>query len=125
MEKNIRRLPDSEWEVMQAVWACTPPVSRLDMEPYLKNDPPMALTTLLTLLSRLEEKGFLKIEKMGRSSRYIPLIGQQEYLASQSKRFFEKFCGGNASVFANALCDSGLSKEELSQIRSLLERELL
>jgi len=125
MEKNIRRLPDSEWEVMQAVWACTPPVSRLDMEPYLKNDPPMALTTLLTLLGRLAEKGFIQIERSGRSSRYIPLIGQQEYLASQSKRFFEKLCGGNMSVFANALCDSGLSKEELAELRSLLEREHL
>ena len=35
MTHAIRRLPDSELEVMQAVWACTPPVSRADIEAKL------------------------------------------------------------------------------------------
>ena len=33
MRKNIRRLPDGELEVMQAIWACEPPVS-LIMIPF-------------------------------------------------------------------------------------------
>lgn len=85
----------------------------------------MAMTTLLTLLTRLSEKGFLTIEKKGRRSYYTPCVSQEEYLASQSKNFFEKLCGGNLSTFANALCDSGLTKEELAELRSLLERGFL
>ena len=125
MEKNARRLPDAELEVMQAVWACTPPVARADMEILLKDTRPMATTTLLTLLTRLAEKGFLKIEKEGRSARYIPLVSRQEYLAEQSGRFFQKLCGGSVSAFATALCDSGLTKEELAELRDLLERDAL
>ena len=34
-------------------------------------------------------------------------ISQEDYLAAQSKTFIEKLCGGNLSVLANALCDSG------------------
>ena len=125
MKNTIRRLPDAEQEVMQAIWACTAPVARTDIEQILFKTHPMAMTTLLTLLTRLAEKGFISIEKDGRRSYYTPLISQQDYLASQSSRFIKKLCGGNLSVFANALCDSGLTKDEIAQLRSLLERDEL
>ena len=122
MKDKIRRLPDAEQEVMQAIWACEVPAARTDIEEILFKTHPMALTTLLTLLTRLSEKGFITIEKNGRRSYYTPCVTQEEYLASQSKNFFEKLWGGNLSIFANALCDSGLSKEELAELRTLLER---
>ena len=60
-----RRLPDTELEVMQAVWALGGPALRAEIDEILRKKHPMAQTTLLTLLSRLAEKGFLKIEKNG------------------------------------------------------------
>lgn len=125
METTIRRLPDAELEVMQAVWACEPPAARADIHEILKDTHPMALTTLLTVLTRLSDKGFLRIQKEGRSARYIPLVSRQDYLAQQSRRFVEKVCGGSLPAFAAALCDSGLTKEELAQLRALLERNEL
>ncbi|MDO5416709.1 MAG: BlaI/MecI/CopY family transcriptional regulator [Lachnospiraceae bacterium] len=121
----IRRLPDAELEVMQAVWACTPPASRTDIDEKLKLTHPMALTTLLTVLTRLAEKGFIQIEKAGRSARYLPLVRKEDYLAQQSRNFLEKLCGGSLSTFASALCSSGLSREELDELRDLLERDAL
>lgn len=121
----MRRLPDAELEVMQAIWACEAPVSRADIDAILKDTHPMALTTLLTLLTRLSDKGFIKIEKVSRRAKYYPLVSQQEYLAQQSNRFLQKLCGGSLSVFATALCDSGLTKEELAELRSLLDKEEL
>lgn len=125
MKNGIRRLPDAEQEVMQAIWACTAPAARMDIEKILFQTHPMALTTLLTLLTRLSEKGFITIEKNGRRSYYTPCVSREDYLASQSKSFFEKLCGGNLSVFANALCDSGLTKDEIAELRTLLERDEL
>ncbi len=125
MDKTIRRLPDAELEVMQAVWACEAPVARADIDAKLKGTHPMALTTLLTVLTRLADKGFVRIEKQGRSARYIPLVRREEYLAQQSRRFLEKLCGGSLPAFAAALCDSGLSRQELAELRRLLERDEL
>lgn len=125
METTIRRLPDAELDVMQAIWACEPPVSRADINKILKNTHPMALTTLLTVLTRLSEKGFVQIQKEGRSARYIPLITRRDYLAQQSRRFVQTVCGGSLPAFAAALCDSGLTKEELALLRELLERGAL
>ena len=122
MDNQIRRLPDTELEVMQAVWACTPPVPRAEIETALKDTHPMALTTLLTLLGRLADKGFLRIEKAGRGSRYTPLVSREDYLAQQSKRFVDQLCRGSIPAFASALCSSGLTREELAELRRLLER---
>jgi len=122
MIREIRRLPDAELEVMQALWDCDPPASRADIEAILFPNHPMAMTTLLTLLTRLGEKGFLKAEKLGRGKGYTPLVSRQDYLAAQSRRFVDKLCGGSISAFAAALCGSGLSKEELAQLRALLDR---
>ena len=125
MNGELRRLPDAELEVMQAVWDCHSPVARADIEERLFKTHPMAMTTLLTLLTRLAEKGFLRIEKLGRASRYIPLVSRENYLSVQSKRFVDKLCGGSIPTFATALCNSGLTKEELAELREMLERGTL
>ena len=52
-------------------------------------------------------------------------MSREEYLAEQGRRFFRTLCGGNLSTFASALCDSGLSKEELATLRDLLDRDAL
>ena len=122
---DMRRLPDAELEVMKAVWDCEPPVSRSELEHILKDSHPMAPTTLLTLLSRLAERGFVRADKAGRGALYTALVSRKEYLAGQSRSFLDKLCGGSLSVFAAALCDSGLSREELDELRALLERNEL
>ena len=105
---TTRRLPDGELAVMQALWDLEPPVTSGELQQQLKESHPMALTTLLTVLTRLADKEFVKIEKEGRSSRYFPLITRE-----------------SLSAFAAALCDSGLTREELDELRDLLERGTL
>ncbi len=121
MENTIRRLPDTELEVMQAIWDCVPPVSRADIETIIYKNHPMAETTLQTLLSRLTEKSFLTVKILRRKKYYTPLVSRHDYQVSQSKSFFQKVCGGNLSAFANALCEGGLTREELAELRVLLE----
>ena len=120
-KKTIKKLPDAELSVMQAVWSCEKEATRQEIESHLGKDHNQALTTLLTELSRLADKGFLKVTKNGRSNLYRPLVARDEYLAAQSKSFVENLCGGNMSVFANALCDSGISKEDLAELTALLQ----
>ena len=67
MTRDVKRLPDAELAVMQALWACEAPAGRSDLEGILQGTHPMAATTLLTLLSRLADKGFVRSEKLGRS----------------------------------------------------------
>ena len=125
MSNAIKRLPDSELEVMQAVWRCTPPASKDDIRRRMGDSHPMAETTLLTFLSRLTDKGFLSVELKHRKKYYTPCVSQEDYLAAQSKRFLDQLCGGSIPTFAAALCNSGLTNEELAELREMLERGTL
>ena len=120
--KDLLRLPDSELTVMQSVWEHPAPVTRADIEKDMQSVHPMAQTTLLTLLSRLTDKGFVALEKVGRMSVYTPLVSKRDYLAAEGNRFFKKLCSGSMNSFAAALCDSGLSREDIEELRALLER---
>ncbi len=122
---EIRRLPDAELAVMQALWTLDGPGTRAQIGSGLGEGRGMAPTTLLTLLSRLAERGFVAVDRSERSALYTPLVSREEYLAAQSRSFIDKLCGGKVSVLAAALCDSGLSREEIAELRGLLERDEL
>lgn len=119
--EEIKRLPESELEIMQIIWKKCAPVSRVDIEQALQETHPLAPTTILTLLTRLCEKGFLSLKKEGRSNLYEPLITEKEYLAAESRSFLDRVFHGSVASFATALCDSGVTKEELEELRRLLE----
>ena len=119
---EFKRLPESELEIMQIVLLSTPPVSRSVVENELAVSHRLAPTTILTLLTRLCDKNFLAIEKKGRTNYYTPLVTEREYLASESRNILDRLYGGSLTTLATALCDSGISKEELKELHDLLER---
>lgn len=123
MDYTINKIPDAELEIMQVIWDCTPPVSRATIEQGLEDKHRLAPTTILTLLSRLVDRGALVIEKQGRSNAYTPVFSRGDYLASQSHRFLHKLCGGDIHVLASALCSSGLSRDEVAELRRLLDED--
>lgn len=121
MNKDIRRLPDSELELMQIIWDLEPPLSRQDIEKKLPPDRPLAPTTVLTFLDRLREKGFLRAERRGKTNYYTPLVSRREYLARESRGVLDRLFGGSVSAFATALVDGGVSREEIQRLQELLE----
>lgn len=122
MKNKTIKLPEAELEVMQQLWNLKPPVSRQLLEEKMKEVRPIAQTTLLTFITRLANKGAIKIEKVGRSSQYTPLISKEEYVAMESESFIDKICGGSISVLASGLRDSGISEEDLEELQALLKK---
>ncbi len=123
MGRDISRLPDAELDIMQALWSLGGPAKSKEIEEALSGIHPMAVTTMLTLLSRLESKGFVSVARNGRTGVYSPLVSEAEYLASQSRRFVDKLCRGSITAFAAALAGSGISDEDLEELRRLLEEK--
>ena len=121
MKQNYSKLPDGELEVMMAIWKCQIPAEREEILSNMNKDTLPAITTLLTILTRLNDKGYIRIIKNGRRSCYIPIVSHQEYLSMQSRSFLERLCDGRISLFANALCDCGLTKQELKELAKRIE----
>lgn len=123
--KEMTALPDGELEIMQIVWQCQPPVSRSIIEEKLKKEKYLAPSTILTFLTRLCDRGFLRSERHGRMNLYTPLISKRDYLAKESRRMLERLYGGSISAFAVSLCDSGITKDEIETLRKMLEEDTL
>ena len=117
-----RRLPDAELEVMQALWSQTQyPVTTAELLPRLAEHQ-WQTATLLKLLSRLEDRGFVAREKAGRGNRYRPLVRREEYLAAESRSFLERLHGGSLPSLVASLMESrSLSEQEVAELEAILK----
>lgn len=125
MNNKKKRLPDGELEIMQIIWKNTPPVARSTIEKELGDERQLAPSTILTFLTRLCEKGFLSSERKGRTNYYTPLVSERDYLAVESRNILNRLYGGSLANFASALCDGGVSRADIEELRELLERGML
>lgn len=119
----MQRISEAEMELMQVIWNNKNPLTSREVMELLPNNP-WKPTTILTMLSRLIEKGFLHAEKHGRQHLYSYLVSESEYRKGCGRDFLKKFYKGSAKNFFAALFDDGeLSAEELAELRELLRQK--
>ncbi|MDR1663805.1 MAG: BlaI/MecI/CopY family transcriptional regulator [Clostridiales bacterium] len=118
----IKRLPDAEFELMRILWSNEPPMSTNQIIAGLDPGNTWKPQTVLTLLVRLIEKGFLDSEKVGKERTYAPRISREEYLRSETGSLFDKLHGNSIFSLVNALYDGKrLSKKEIADLRKWLD----
>lgn len=122
------KLPDSEFAVMQAVWdeeasGNTEEISAGVLMAHCRSLGKLKLTTVLTLLTRLQAKGFLTCEKRGRVHCYRSAIGEKAYKQAAAADFLSVVYRNNYGSLLNALWSGGsLSAEDIRELRELLDR---
>ena len=116
----MKRLPDTELEVMKALWATGPDTPRATLEDRLS---PFgwAANTINTYLSRLAEKGFVAVRRAGKSNLYTPLVTREEYLSFDSRAVLDRLYGSPRN-FVAALAREGMRRGELEELQALLDQ---
>jgi len=123
--KVIKKLPDAEFEIMRIIWQIEPPVSTNQIIAKLDKDYRWKPQTVLTLLVRLIERGFLSSEKLGKERTYIPLIAEQEYLQAETENFIKKYYQNSLSSLVNTLYNGKtLSEDDISDLKKLLAERM-
>ena len=122
MEHERTRLPDAELEVMQALWSIGAyPAHTADIAAHLNRD--WKAPTLLKLLSRLEERGFVQAQKEGRANVYTPLVDRENYLRTESRSFLARLHGGSLSSLVAALYpETKLTQEDVEELERILHK---
>lgn len=119
--ENMKRLPDSELEIMMIIWEFNRPVTRFEIEAEMGEERTITSTTLLTFLARLQEKGFLAVEKMGKNNLYSPLVEQEVYMQKESKNILKRLYRNSARNFLAALYDgNNLSQDDLKELEEYI-----
>lgn len=91
----IKKISDSELEVLKVLWEKDTAVSATEIYNTLKKSKGWEKTTVRTLIFRLMEKEALIQEKRN-IFYYSPAITEQEYVKEQTRDFLKKIYKGNA-----------------------------
>jgi predicted transcriptional regulator len=82
-------LGDLEARVMRRIWARNEPVTVRDVLADLQAERDIAYTTVMTVMSNLERKGWLQRHAEGRAYRYEPLVSAEQYGADLMRQALE------------------------------------
>ena len=123
-KKSRNLLTEVELEFMNELWAIGEGTVR-DVLAQLPAERNLAYTSGATILRILEDKGFVKSRKNGKTLIYTPLLAKDAYqirsLQNLSRTLFDDT---PASLVARLVDDAGLTEEDLEDIRALVERRL-
>lgn len=121
----VQQLSDAELEIMKVVWGNPEEVTLFPfiMDGLAARGRPCQKNTLIVLLSRLMNKGFLRAKKIGRRNEYTTLVSETEYQTAQTKNFLNKIYEGNAKgLVSNLILGDLLTDEEYEELKGLLEK---
>ena len=112
---TMKRLPDTEYEVMHVIWENPSPITTTTIMDKLGNERGWAVPALISMLNRLQKKGFLTSEKNGKMRYYTPLVREFDYLEFVTKEFLNKYHKGSVERFMATLYDlRKISDEQLT-----------
>ncbi|SHJ35034.1 BlaI/MecI/CopY family transcriptional regulator [Lutispora thermophila] len=119
----IQQVSDAELELMKIIWANGGTALYAQITDCLKGTGhTWQKNTIITLLSRLVEKGLLKTSKIGRRNEYIAIVTEADYRAAQTKTFLEKLYDGNAKGLVSTLIQGEmLTPEDYEDLKKFWE----
>lgn len=106
-----RRAPgELESTVLAALWSAEGPMTAAQVNERISGG--LAYTTVLTILSRLYDKGVLTRERAGRGYAYAPVEDEATHTAEQMRSLLERG-GDRAAVLARFVSDLSADDEHL------------
>ena len=117
------QLTNAEEQVMKLLW-------RLD-KAFIRDllnefpDPKPASTTVLTLLKRMIDKGFVSYKIYGNSREYFPLVKKTDYFSDHLNVLIKDFFNNSTTQFASFFTnETDMSQEELKELREIVDEKI-
>lgn len=116
-------LTNAEEQIMKLLWKLDKAFIRDLLNEF--PDPKPAPTTVITLLKRMIDKGFVSYRQCGNSREYFPVVKKSDYFSDHInvliKDFFNNSTAQFASFFAN---ETDMSPEELKELRNIVVKKI-
>jgi BlaI family transcriptional regulator, penicillinase repressor len=110
-----------ELAIMKVVWKLGDASVR-DVYETLRKERPVAYTTVMTMMSTLEAKGYLKKRPDGRAFRYRPARTEQRVISGIVREFVDRvFEGASRPLLAHLVSEGRLTDEEREELRRLID----
>lgn len=118
---DLPALSETQLEIMQIAWD-RGEVAVTDVWTVLSGRRAVARNTVLTLMDRLEKKGWLKRRAEGQAHYYSPTVPRQSTLGGVVQRLVDSAFAGSPEALVLALIEGrGVTKDEADRIRKLID----
>jgi predicted transcriptional regulator len=117
------RLTNAEEQIMKLLWR----LDRAFIRDLLNEfpDPKPATTTVLTLLKRMIDKGFVSYKQYGNSREYFPLINKTQYFSNHINGLINDFFNNSTAQFASFFTnETEMNQDELKELRDLVDKKI-
>jgi predicted transcriptional regulator len=115
-------LHDRELDLMEVLWE-RGSATAAEVRDALEDD--LAHNTVLTILRRMEDKGYLRHEEEGRAHRFFPLVEREQVQRSTLTRMLDRVFGGSPELLLNHLVsERKLSATQIHTLKQLLNDHL-
>ena len=121
----IKKLPDAEFEIMKVIWNGEPHITTNHILAGLNNNKHWKPQTVLTLLVRLIERGFVQSVKVGKERTYTPLISEQDYLQFETGNFIKRYYENSLTGLVNTLyAGKNLTEKDIAALKTWLDERM-
>ena len=115
-------LHEREMELMEVLWE-RGAATAAEVREAIPDE--LAYNTVLTILRRLEQKGYIGHTEEGRAHRYHPLVEREQARRSALQRMLDRVFDGSPELLLTQLVSQRkLSENEVRRLRQLLRDQL-
>lgn len=123
-KQNQNDISEAEWEVMRIIWtlgkAHTSEIIR-----QLQAKKKWSESTIKTLVRRLVQKGYLKIDKEGRKFIYRPTISENQMMVNQTEEMMAHMCNMyKGKMLIDILKEVPLSQTDIQTMQQELQQKI-
>ena len=120
MAKSNYSFTNGELEIMKVVWD-KDKTTVAEVTEVLSKIRPRRYVTILTMMRRMEEKGFLTHKIDGRTYVYSPTLSEKKARAGILKKLTKELFNGSKELLLVSLFDSEkIGTKEISMIKELI-----
>lgn len=121
-KKKLRSMSPAETQILRLVWELNEATVQ-QIRDLLPSDRKLAYNTVQTLLSRLEQKGYLKHRIEGKAHVYLPAVKQKEVIKTTVGDFLGRLFGGDPKPLVQFLAEDGkIDEEDMNRLRELISK---
>lgn len=118
----MKKLTDTELEIMKIIWKYSKPLTSNEILAEIKEEHPWKLASLMTVLARMADKGYVYCDRSTRTNYYTALISENEYQVTESENFLERLFNRSAKNFIASLYQGEkMSEEEIQELKEYLD----
>jgi predicted transcriptional regulator len=116
-------LTNAEEQIMKLLWKLEKAFIRDILNEF--HDPKPAPTTVITLLKRMIDKGFVSYRQCGNSREYYALVTKSDYFSDHINGLIKDFFNNSTAQFASFFTnETDMSPEELKELRDIVDNKI-